>query len=224
MDAAQNANKVHRAMNSGGVRRWMQGEKGTFTIEASLIFPILLLANVAFLVFALYVYQLVTLHIHAAVAAERIVTYWHVSPAEGRLPLYWRILDNGSTEVSIPKTGHANFKGGSIQEQKMARGVRGIPEGMSGTVEFQNKVIRQFVVVKLEHPIKVSPLVTFFLPDFQSDGKLQAKATSEVMDSTEFARYIDFAFGYALKTDKNSISATTGAYKKIFDSILSFIK
>jgi hypothetical protein len=206
------------------LERFTQNEQGVFTIEASMVFPILLLANVAFIVFALYVYQLVTLQIHADAAAERIVTHWHESPAAGRLPLYWRTSDNGGTTVQIPATGHKSYTGGSIQEQKLARGIRGIPEGMSGTAEFQNKVIRQFVVVKLEHPIKLSPFITFFLPDKKDNGKIQAEAVAEAMDSTEFARYIDFAFSYALKKEKNSLSATQDAFSKIFGFIKSLIK
>ncbi|MNC75077.1 hypothetical protein D3C75_1265550 [compost metagenome] len=95
---------------------------------------------------------------------------------------------------------------------------------MSGTAEFQNKVIRQFVVVKLEHPIKLSPFITFFLPDKKDNGKIQAEAIAEAMDSTEFARYIDFAFSYALKKEKNSLSATQDAFSKIFGFIKSLIK
>jgi len=201
----------------------IRGNRGMFTIEATMIFPILLLANVAFILFALYVYQLTTLHIHASVAAERIATHWHMSPAEGRLPLYWRISDNGSVTVDIPATGHADYTGGSIQEQKLARGIRGIPEGMSGTVELQNKVIRQFVVVRLEHPMKVSPFITYFVPGKKDNGKIYAEAVTEVMDSTEFARYIDFAFSYALRKEKNSLSATQSSFSKIFDFIKSLI-
>lgn len=195
-----------------------------FTLEAGLIFPTLILANLAFLFFVLHIYQVVTLQIQASMAAERIAQHWHESPATGRLPLYWRITDASSVEVKIPTTGHASYTGSSISEQKMAAGVRGIPEGVGGTVSFKNHVFRQFITVRLEHPVKISRFVTRWLPTFGAGGKAVAETTSEAMDSAEIARYADFAFGYALKKDSNSITATKDAYVKVFQLISRLIK
>lgn len=201
-----------------------RGEKGVFTLEAGLIFPFLLLANIAFILLALYVYEYITLQIQASVAAERIAQHWHESPAEGRLPLYWRITEAGNATVEIPASGHAAYKGSGISGMKIAKGVQGIPDGITGTVKFENKVIRQFIDIKLEQPLRVSKFVTKWLPHYGENGKVQAEATAEIMDSTEFSRYIDFAFGYALKTNSNSIMATKDAFVKVFQLIPQLIK
>ncbi|MOA46294.1 hypothetical protein D3C78_1687880 [compost metagenome] len=72
--------------------------------------------------------------------------------------------------------------------------------------------------------MKISAFIRFFIPDIGSSGEIHAEASAEVMDSTEFSRYIDFAFAYALKKDKNSLTATQGAFTNMFSYIRTLIK
>ncbi|MGP3787060.1 TadE/TadG family type IV pilus assembly protein [Paenibacillus sp. 1A_MP2] len=81
----------------------MKKEEGSFTIEASLVFPIVLFILVLLLFFSMYMYQKTFLNQHAYAASERAAYSWdnsHKQAMTGEVVagehdnLYWRLTDD----------------------------------------------------------------------------------------------------------------------------------
>ncbi|QHW33216.1 pilus assembly protein [Paenibacillus rhizovicinus] len=92
--------------------RWLaelaKREDGNFTLEASMVFPVLFLILIALLMFSMYAYQNVVLYHTASLTSERTAFRWDNSsrdPLSGIAPtgeydgLYWRLADNGALKT-----------------------------------------------------------------------------------------------------------------------------
>ena len=88
-------------MNFSRVSRFKK-EEGSFTFEASLVFPIVLFILVLILFFSMYMYQKTFLNQHAYAASERAAYSWdnsHKQAMTGEVVageydnLYWRLTD-----------------------------------------------------------------------------------------------------------------------------------
>lgn len=152
-------------------------EEGSFTVEASLIFPVVLFILVLLLFFTMYMYQKTFLNQHAYAASERAAYSWdnsHKQAMTGEYGvgehdnLYWRLTDDrmlgalfgwagadNQVSVSIPAG-----EGGNLSEQKLAQAVQQMPSAMKGTIEYQNSLIQRKVTTKLEQVISL-PLPSF---------------------------------------------------------------
>ncbi len=96
-----------------GLRRFRtvpKGEQGSFTVEASLVFPAVLTVTLCFIFVSLYVYQNAVLYHIASVMAERSAFTWDNSKKDAltgafhpteRDSLYWRLTDDRSAEVQL---------------------------------------------------------------------------------------------------------------------------
>ncbi|THF74818.1 hypothetical protein [Cohnella fermenti] len=87
-----------------GIRRWWANAEGSFVLEASLVFPVLLLISFLLLLFALYAGQGAIVYYETSAAAERAAFTWSNSAKElrtGAYPsgqyegLYWRLAEDG---------------------------------------------------------------------------------------------------------------------------------
>ncbi|QHT62788.1 pilus assembly protein [Paenibacillus lycopersici] len=92
--------------------RWLvslaRREDGNFTLEASMVFPVLFIALIGLLMLSMYTYQKVVLYHSASLASERTAFRWDNSardPLSGIAPtgqydgLYWRLTDNGALKA-----------------------------------------------------------------------------------------------------------------------------
>lgn len=163
-------------MNFSRVNR-LKKEEGSFTVEASLIFPVVLFILVLLLFFTMYMYQKTFLNQHAYAASERAAYSWDNSNKQAMTGefvagehdnLYWRLTDDrmlgalfgwagadNQVSVSIPAG-----EGGSLSEQKLAQAVQHMPSAMKGTIEYQNSLIQRKVTTKLDQVISL-PLPSF---------------------------------------------------------------
>lgn len=94
-------------------RLLVKQEQGKFTIEASLLFPLIFLVTITFVFFSLFVYQKVSLYYAATMAAERIAYNWdnsnkHEITGEYKVDakhggkekqLYWRLFDDNFSDT-----------------------------------------------------------------------------------------------------------------------------
>ncbi|MGR6542473.1 TadE family protein [Paenibacillus tundrae] len=187
-------------------------EEGSFTIEASLVFPVVLFTLVILLFFSMYMYQKTFLNQHAYAASERAAYSWdnsHKQAMTGEFAtgeydnLYWRLKDDqllgalfgwagadNQVKVSVPAG-----EGGSLSEQKLSQAVQGMPTAMTGAIEYQNTLIQRKVTTKLEQMISL-PLPSFL---FDSGNSVFTTASSAVVEPVEFIRTVDLIRYYGAK-------------------------
>ncbi|WP_397338893.1 TadE family protein [Paenibacillus amylolyticus] len=187
-------------------------EEGSFTIEASLVFPVVLFTLVILLFFSMFMYQKTFLNQHAYAASERAAYSWdnsHKQAMTGEFAtgeydnLYWRLKDDqllgalfgwagadNQVTVSVPAG-----EGGSLSEQKLSHAVQGMPAAMTGTIEYQNTLIQRKVTTKLEQMISL-PLPSLL---FDSGNSVFTTASSAVVEPVEFIRTVDLIRYYGAK-------------------------
>jgi hypothetical protein len=187
-----------------------RSEKGSFTIESTLIFPVIFLLTVSFLFISIFMYQKVTLFYIASQAAERTAYNWNNSykdPFTGEFQmgesdgLYWRLTDDRlldlllvlsnqyePSQVTLDSPASSN----ELPKHKLQRMASKIPNAIEGKLIYQNSIYKRSIIVELESPIK--------MPSFVSDligNKINARASAHVHDPVEFIRTVDLVLNYS---------------------------
>ncbi|WJH34058.1 hypothetical protein N6H14_29545 [Paenibacillus sp. CC-CFT747] len=67
---------MKRRCRLSGKRKWIESEEGSLTIEASFVYPMILLATLSMVGFALFAYGKASLALTAETAAERTAYVW----------------------------------------------------------------------------------------------------------------------------------------------------
>src|SRR5690606_21257878 len=133
------------------ISRLRKENEGSFTLEASIIFPILLIIVLLFVFFSLVIYEKVTLQYKANQIASRMAQTWGSSTmdiATGEMDesdyvtknddgLYWRITNNnffGQFGIAVEDSGAVSRKKNRVGEY-------------AGNVTFENGVLVQEIVV-----------------------------------------------------------------------------
>lgn len=194
-------------------RRLWKSSDGNFTIEASLVLPIVLLVTALLLFLCLYVYQKSFLVQASSSVSERSAFIWDNSQKEtisGEVemgmydPLYWRLMEDhllgslfglGSGEsvrtIPIP----VGMQSSELAEVKMVKGAEAVPDGMSGEMKYDNKVFLRQVSTELSWPISISPLDKVMA----GGSDLRVSSHSIVVDPVEFIRTVELMRYYGSK-------------------------
>ena len=197
----------------------IEDERGSFTLESSLVSPVLLLAVFAVVFLGLVMYHRANVYHDAAMAAERSAFVWdnsHKDPATGLFSierwdgLYWRttsdsvsdmfgfLFDNEPSRISLPD-GAPDAAPGQ-PEYKLHKAAGMLPSGLEGTLTYDNKFINRHVTVQLR---KQSPLPPFLRNWIQPVA--DATVRSQVTEPVELIRTVDFVRSYIpLVVDKLS--------------------
>ncbi|MCY9664257.1 pilus assembly protein [Paenibacillus alginolyticus] len=206
-----------RAVRHRCLRSLRVNEDGSFTLEASLVFPLILFCTVTLLFVGMYAYQNVFVQQLARTTAERLAFTWNNShkdlvtgnfnPSETD-GLYWRLTrdgvsdlfgmlsGSGTTEVLIPSgstSGHV--------ESKLANSSALLPQGVTGTAKYANYLFDHQVEVKLKKSFLMPAQLKRWLGSEQTTGK----AVSHVVESVELIRLTDITRTY-FKAIKGRIS------------------
>lgn len=196
------------------MRQLLRSQKGSFTLEASLVLPVILTTLLILMFFCMYLYQRAILGQVAAVAAERNAHVWdnsHRKPETGAFeegsydPLYWRLTDDGMLQTIFGFTGQntkvlaalpANGENeeGSLPLRKLNRVGQNIPPEMQGGITYDNKLLLRKVVVTLH---RFSPLAP--LEKAVGDINQDASAEAYIVDPVEWIRSVNLAGYYGAK-------------------------
>lgn len=191
----------------------LRSREGSFTLEASLVFPVIFSTILILLFFCLYLYQRAVLGQVALVAAERSAYVWDNSfrdPRSGavagdqRDSLYWRLTDDGilntifgfsrqaeTAEISIPaEAGRSD----SLATHKLNRTGEALPPGMNGRMAYDNNILLRKVKVSLKRLVPLAPLERV-IGDLAQAGQ----AESYIVDPVEWIRTVDLARYYGAK-------------------------
>lgn len=190
--------------------------RGSFTIEASIVFPIILFTTLLLLFFCMVLYQNTMLKQAASKTSERAAYSWDNSHkdantgavAEGQNDgLYWRLTQDemlsklfgwagaaSGAEVSIP-----GGSGGSLPQQKLSAAASWVPGEMSGNIKYDNGMLMRSIETTLSRPVSFAPL------ERQLGHSLtqQITAGAVVVEPVEFIRNVELLRYYAAKASGN---------------------
>jgi hypothetical protein len=193
------------ALHKGGIfiRKWLKNEEGSFTIEASLVFPIIFLCTVALLFFSLWSFEKAYLQQMAAITADRIAYNWDNSNKDLETGaydihqndgLYYRVSNDGlsqSSSITIPNIVSPTTLTGP--KRKLQNAVTQFPKGINGILTFKNRLIERKVEAQLSRMIKPLPFLKLW---FGSSKTLSAKSSALVNEPAEFIRNTDLTVTY----------------------------
>lgn len=201
------------------LQKFFLNKKGSFTIEASLIFPIIFILVIVFIFISIVIYQKVYLYYISSVAVERASYNWSNSykdPITGEFNigekdgLYWRLADDNITGLLFGITDtyepleieiNSNNSSNSLPEKKLLSIANILPSGIEGKLIYQHNLERK-IIIELESQLKLPSFITTVIGD-----KLSVRTTSIITEPVEFIRTIDFIRMYAnlLSDNKESI-------------------
>ncbi|WP_046225530.1 TadE/TadG family type IV pilus assembly protein [Paenibacillus dauci] len=194
------------------IQRLWKNTKGSFTIEASLVFPIILFTTLLILFFCMYQYQNTMLKQAASKTSERASYSWdnsHKEPVTGAFAqgendgLYWRLTQDdmlsklfgwagaaSSAEVSIP-----GGSGGSLPTDKLSAAASWVPGEMSGNITYNNQLMIRRIKTTLSRPVSFGAL------ERELGHPLQAEvsAGAVVVEPVEFIRNVELLRYYGAK-------------------------
>ncbi|MFC0526019.1 TadE/TadG family type IV pilus assembly protein [Pontibacillus salicampi] len=178
-------------------------ETGNFTIEASLIFPVLLILTLCLIFFSLVIYQKAMMYYSANTIADRLAFTWDNSKKDwetgefaaddyttqdGGDGLYWRITGNNFLHQF--GAGNLGLGNSSLANEKIDPGRIGeIPFGAEPEITFENDMLTNKINVTLTAPIHI-PEYTKNL--FGLEGSMEVTASKVVTEPVEFMRNVDF--------------------------------
>lgn len=203
----------------------LKKDEGSFTVEASLLLPIIMGIIMLLLFFSLYTYQKSMLLQIASAATERAAYNWENSnrATDGAFqagnydPLYWRIgedgllsslfgagAEDGSSAIMLP--GDANG-GGALPAVKLNRAAQMVPGGLQGEMRYAYGLTGRRISMELKRMLRL-PVLDHVLADGASPDVL---ARSFVTEPVEFIRTVDLMRYYGAKFKQGSTGAKEGS-------------
>lgn len=198
-------------------RQLVRNERGSFTLEASILVPIMMFGLICFLVAGLYFYHFVTVSKIAHETAERTAygwnhpeSNWHTgaTPAEPRDSLYWRLGADGfgglfrlltgeaSSSVHLPQQGDGKEKSPS---GKLVRSAGQLSDALHGRLRYNNTLIRRSVQAEMQ-----AALPALFMS--HREVRYSIRASSVIVEPAEFIRNVDLAVRYGSALRERTIS------------------
>ncbi|MCL7748013.1 TadE/TadG family type IV pilus assembly protein [Halalkalibacter alkaliphilus] len=188
--------------------KFKQDNKGSFTLEASLVFPIIFIITIALILFSLYFYDKVVLYQRAHVIAERLASTWDNSlkdfetgdfaPYEytsmrgyNNDGLYWRTNRIGASllermGMELDSVEGVKIANAQTNAEQLIPGAR-VTITPPANIGFNRKV-----TVKLERDLNLPQFVGLI-----AKSEVEAVASASVKDPVELIRTTDFIYHYA---------------------------
>jgi hypothetical protein len=184
----------------------LRDTRGTFTIEASVVLPLILLSTLSLLFLALFVFQSSSAYQTAGISADRAAFVWDNStknPITGAFNigeddgLYWRlhsdsvsdmfsfIVSNEASQITLPASDSNSDRG---PEGKLGHVGAILSADWRGLVQYRNRGFFREVTVELNKP--------FHSPKYADKlllHEVHAVAQAQVVDPVESIRMIDLA-------------------------------
>ncbi|WP_438495609.1 TadE/TadG family type IV pilus assembly protein [Paenibacillus sp. IHBB 3054] len=202
----------------------LEDDEGSFTIEASLLLPIIMCITMLLLFFCLYSYQKSMLLQVASAATERAAYNWDNShkETEGSFvigeydSLYWRIGEdgmlaslfglsagNGGASVTLPNAAEGT---GTLPAIKLQQSSGIVPANLSGQMNYAYSLTGRMISAELKQMLNL-PVLDEMLAD---EANPQVKAQSVVSEPVEFIRTVDLMRYYGAKFKGGTESGNTG--------------
>ncbi|MEY9093375.1 TadE/TadG family type IV pilus assembly protein [Paenibacillus sp. RC84] len=197
--------------------RLFRSQSGNFTLEGTLLFPVVILITLTLIIFGMFVYNRVALQQQAGVASERAAFSWNNSrkdPATGAFTpgagdgLYWRLTQDGilgifgysgkTSVFQVPGTSDGSGPAG-----KLSRAAALLPPGVHGSMSYVNHIWERKVSAELVEPFRTRS----FMPGNVIRDQVTGQGISHVVDPVELIRTVDLTRSY-IPAIKNRITAS----------------
>lgn len=191
----------------------LKGDEGSFSIEASLVMPIVLMVTLILMLFCMYIYQQSILQQVASATVERAAYSWdnsHKDTVNGAFPkgkydsLYWRLSDDqmlgtmfgwagvGNTAaIMLPGNGSNE----SLSTMKLSKISTLVTGNMHGEISYENTLLLRKVSTQLNQIIHLSPLEKVL----SGGSSIEVSADAIVVEPVEFIRTVDLMRYYGAK-------------------------
>lgn len=196
-------------------RRLYRDQQGSFTVESSLVLPIILLATVGMILLGLYIYQQNSNYYIASIASERTAYTWdnsHKNINSGGFSvvsqdgLYWRVFQdhssglfsilapgNGSTTSVELHHGNANTNNNfSLPQKKLLKASEILPPLDKVSLIYSRSLLERTVTIRLEDSLRNPQLLSPWL----AVNGYNTEASSRIVDPVEWIRLVDFVQKY----------------------------
>jgi hypothetical protein len=201
------------------MRIWGRDQRGSFTLEAGLVFPWVLMI-VFFLLFLLvWTADRVTVQYSVSSAGERAAFAWSHSSADLRTGayapgeddgLYWRLRDDallaglfgwisGKEDYRVPIGDNAMQEGG-LAIRKLQKTASSFPPGMKGFVSYRNRLGFREILTQASRGSAPGPLQFFGRP---GAGNRAVYGSSPVTEPAEWIRTFDLVRYYTGKASRS---------------------
>lgn len=191
----------------------MKDDEGSFTIEASMLLPMIMCITMLLLFFCLYSYQKSMLQQVAEAAVERASYNWDNShkKTEGMYAvgeqdsLYWRIgedglltslfgmgAENGEASTQLPD---GTEETSSLPVVKLQNASRIVPANLTGEMKYTYSLTGRKISVGLRRVLNL-PVLDEILSD---EANPEVSAQSVVAEPVEFIRTVDLMRYYGAK-------------------------
>jgi hypothetical protein len=196
---------------------WLKKEQGSFTLESTIVFPMLFGLILLFILFGMYMYEKVIVYYAASSTAERAAFSWDNSNREARSGmliepdydgLYWRIGEDGilsslfglrgenaAAKVVLPLAETVDGSNNALSVRKMEQSARWLGQAgltYEGQISYSGGVLKRVILVKLKESLSVGIVEKSWL---KREPKTVSSAT--VVDPTEFIRSVDLVRYYS---------------------------
>ncbi|MEO3944581.1 hypothetical protein [Gorillibacterium sp. CAU 1737] len=189
---------------------FLHRQEGSFTLEATMVFPLVLLISFLVLFISLFLWRTAQLELRAETAAERAAYNWDNSyrdPVSGafavsnRDGLYWRtsltelsslfrISGRSSSTLNVPASGTESL---SLSQSKLINQIDIVPPDSQGTFLYKNSLLERSVQVDLDRKSGIPRLFARLIPEQSAAGI----AESYITEPAEFLRNLDLLTDYA---------------------------
>ncbi|WDH83885.1 TadE family protein [Paenibacillus urinalis] len=216
-------------MNSSKGSSHLKGEEGSFTIEASLVFPVILLSLCVLMFFCVLLYQKSALLQYASAASERASYSWDNSHKDAKTgsypegetdPLYWCFADDHMIgalfgSVSGGQITTIELPGGAASDdlpmKKLSQSGAGLPVLYRGQMEYANQMLDRQVWTKLNQNMRL-PMLDFL---FSGDPRIQHSGKSTVVEPDEFIRNVELMRYYGARFSRMGTPGNPSEFAQI---------
>lgn len=217
----------------------LKKEHGSFTLESTIVFPVLISLILLFIIFGMYMYQKVVLYYAASATAERAAFGWDNSNRDPRNAmlaeakydgLYWRIGEDkmlsslfglGDTAadaaVALPFEQASGKSASDLSHRKLEQAANWIGQAglaYEGQISYSRSVLKRTIEVKLKQPLSLQPLGQSWL---KREPKTVSSAS--IVEPAEFIRSVDLVRYYTTKFTNNG--GATGQSKTQAGKVLA---
>ncbi|SDZ18181.1 Flp pilus assembly protein TadG [Evansella caseinilytica] len=176
-----------------------KSQEGSFTLEASMLFPVILIITIALIAFSLVIYQKSVMQFQANRIADQVAYVWNNSSkdletgafsaytTENGDGLYWRLTGNNfMQQFGLPGVGNSSLVNEKTRQQEVNSRMTS-PGNVS--VNFTNGLLGNEVEVVIRQELRLpSALTDLFGTDY-----LVARSVRTVTEPVEFIRNVHFA-------------------------------
>ncbi len=203
-------------MSKAKAKSWRNDSDGSISLEASMVFPWVLMITFLLLLFALFVSQGALLYYSSSIMAERTAFSWSNSTKDARTGayppgqydgIYWRLTDDalvqglfglvadkGAAASVIVDSELASGQGQSAEDKLKRLGYEtaSVHRMGAGEMNYSNAGIKREIEVKLTGSWIAEPLSWM-----RGDGEAEAETTALIVEPAEFIRSFDLVRYYA---------------------------